>query len=153
MALGKDRTRTRSFTVSRTNLRAMVAAQNFVSDNLGRSYTSKDYLEQQLSTFNGIVLYNVFGTESAATIAKNVMRVYNENRSLASQLKSDGQDVGAYRLQKLVDTADKAGATTVSVTAEYVRVYESAQSATLFTLIYDPAMTSMTLPGGQIITT
>ena len=149
---GMDKTRVRSFTTSPANLRAMIAAQNFIMDQLETSYTTAANIERLLlQEFNATVLSNVFGTESAATIGKNVMRIRQENATVRSNFAFPSRP-GKKALQDIVDTATGYKATSVSVTAKYNRVYESAQNATVLTMIYDADATSMTLPGGQVIT-
>lgn len=99
---------------------------------------------------NTTALRNVCNTVSSDIVGTNMGRVRDENRIL-------GYTIGEEALQgscALVDTwanADTLGANLITLQLDFVRVYESAQKATMFTLIRSITVKNMTLPDGTVI--
>lgn len=162
MAVGKDYDllSPKTITVSKFDLGKMMGVQGFVIDALKNTanftipenetpaYTKK------LEEFSTTVLRNVCNTTSASTIAKNLTRVRSENRSLGYAIAKELTDPipSNVAVTGIWDKADRLGATHITLTLSYLRVWESAQRATLFTLYNGATVQSYTLPNGTKIT-
>ena len=82
-------------------------------------------------------------------------RVRSENRQLAyaiAQELTDNTNPNNVEVVNIWDKADRLGATHITLTLSYLRVLESAQRATLFTLYNGATVRSYTLPDGTQIT-
>lgn len=163
MAVGKDYNliAPKTITVTKSVLGEMTGVQSFMIDMLKNkadfsipenetpSYTRK------LEGFSGTALRNVCQTSSASTIAKNLTKVRSENRNLAYEIAqelTDKTNPANVAVVNIWDKADRLGATHITLTLSYLRVWESAQRATLFTLYNGATARSYTLPDGTQIT-
>ncbi|MEK4532142.1 hypothetical protein [Solibacillus sp. FSL K6-1554] len=130
----------------------MWTVQSFVREQLAvtANFEGYDYFNRIIGERNSTVLTNVFGTSSSSTIAKNVERVRDENRSLGYTIAKELATINS-KFNTTVDNATDVGAVSITVKLDYLRVYESVQSATLFTLIKGFTVTSMKLKDGTIM--
>lgn len=100
---------------------------------------------------NTTALRNVCNTVSSDIVGTNMGRVRDENRLLGYSVAEGEALQGSYALVDAWASADKRGATHITLQLDFVRIYESAQKATMFTLIRSITVKGMTLPDGTVI--
>lgn len=153
MAFATD-TKTLNISTTVSDLQSMRNAQSFACQFLiDRLYDGEyvPYLTKHLSGYSGTVLSNVFGTQSAETIAKNLVKVRTDNPTLAQSVGGRGIELGDERMKEVINSAVNYGASSVSLTVDYIRVYDTSQKVTVFTVVNKITVKSMTLPDGTVI--